>query len=76
MARPTSSWISAREAAGLLDVKLATLYAYASRGLVQSTAVAGKKERRYLREDVERLKARRATFDTARRPSARGTPVV
>ncbi|MDB4991635.1 MAG: citrate synthase [Myxococcaceae bacterium] len=52
------AWISAREAAARLDVKLATLYAYASRGLIESVPAAGGRGRRYAHEAVERLKAR------------------
>ncbi|MCG8417393.1 MAG: citrate synthase family protein [Proteobacteria bacterium] len=52
-------FLSARAAARLLDIKLATLYAYVSRGLVRSVPGPGGRPRRYLRGDVERLKARR-----------------
>lgn len=53
------SWISAQEATELLGVSRGTLYAYVSRGLVRSTpGAAGSRERRYAREDVERLRAR------------------
>ncbi|HFX6065120.1 TPA: citrate/2-methylcitrate synthase, partial [Klebsiella pneumoniae] len=41
----------------LLGVKPATLYTYVSRGLLQSYPGAHKKERLYLRQDVERLRA-------------------
>ena len=50
--------LSAKEAAALLDVKLPTLYAYVSRGLLRSIASPDTKRRRYRREDVVRLKAR------------------
>jgi citrate synthase len=53
------AFISGVEAAAILGIKRATLYAYASRGLVRSEPGAGKgKARLYSREDVERLKAR------------------
>lgn len=52
------AWISARDAAKRLDVKLATLYAYASRGLVESVPSASGRGRRYARAAIERLKAR------------------
>jgi citrate synthase len=55
---PPSVWLSAREAAKLLGVKLQTLYAYASRGLVRSARGERGRPRRYLRDDVLRLKAR------------------
>jgi len=52
-------FLTAKEAAALLGVKLPTVYAYTSRGLIQS--VPGKKgrARRYRRRDLERLCARR-----------------
>ncbi len=50
--------ISAREAAGFLGVKLPTLYAYASRGLVRSVPGSRGRARQYLRADLERLRAR------------------
>lgn len=53
-----SEWISAREAAEHLGVKLTTLYAYASRGLLESVPAADGRGRRYPRSAVERLKAR------------------
>lgn len=54
-----AAWISAREAALRLDVKLATLYAYASRGLVESVPAApGERGRRYAAASIERLKTR------------------
>ncbi|MBF5042171.1 helix-turn-helix domain-containing protein [Aggregicoccus sp. 17bor-14] len=50
--------LSSAEAAALLDVKLPTLYAYVSRGLLHSIPSPDTKKRRYRREDVVRLKAR------------------
>lgn len=55
---PPSVWLGAREAAQLLGVKLQTLYAYASRGLVRSIRGERGRPRRYLRDDLLRLKAR------------------
>src|SRR6188768_2143380 len=58
---PSSSprdWLSAREASQRLDIKLATLYAYASRGLITSTSRAGQRGRLYASEDIERLRVR------------------
>jgi len=56
---PTESWISASEAARALRVNRATLYAYVSRGYVRSQATTGSsRERRYSRDDVERLRRR------------------
>lgn len=54
----TPSWLSSREAAALLSVKLATLYAYTSRGLVESVPGPRGRGRRYARDSIERLKAR------------------
>ncbi len=52
-------WISAADASKLLDVSRATLYAYVSRGFVRSAPAPGNpRERRYAREDVERLRSR------------------
>jgi citrate synthase len=57
MTKPPS-WLNARDAAALLDIKLQTLYAYASRGLVESVPGPRGRGRRYARASVERLKAR------------------
>ncbi|HEV7766081.1 MAG TPA: citrate synthase [Thermoanaerobaculia bacterium] len=58
MARRTE-WLDAKAATHLLDVNRATLYAYVSRGYVRSEPVPGRpRERRYAREDVERLRLR------------------
>jgi len=52
-------WITAAEAAKLLRVSRGTLYAYVSRGFVRSEAVPGSsRERRYSRDDLERLRRR------------------
>ena len=56
--RKTADYLTASEAIGLLEVKRQTLYAYVSRGLIRSTVRSGRKERLYLREDVERVHAR------------------
>ena len=54
-----TAWIEAHEATKLLGVNRATLYAYVSRGFIRSEAVPGKpRQRRYAREDVERLRMR------------------
>lgn len=52
-------FLTAREAAELLGVKLSTVYAYTSRGLVQSVPGGRGRSRRYRRSDLERLCARR-----------------
>jgi len=54
-----SGLLSARDAAQRLGVKLDTLYAYVSRGLLRSVAVPGSRERHYRAEDVERFRASR-----------------
>ena len=56
--RPPGEYLSARETIALLDIKLQTLYAYVSRGLIRSTSRPGRKDRMYLRADVERVHAR------------------
>jgi citrate synthase len=53
-------FLTAQEAAAELGVSLATLYAYASRGMLRSEAVPGEpRARRYPREDVLRLRERK-----------------
>ena len=52
-------YLSAAEAAGFLGVKLPTLYAYTSRGLIRSVPGDRGRTRRYLRADLDRLRARR-----------------
>ncbi len=51
--------LGAREAATRLGVKLETLYAYVSRGLISSVAVPGSRQRRYRPGDIERFRASR-----------------
>jgi citrate synthase len=53
-----SETLSARDAAKRLGVKLETLYAYASRGLLRSVPAQRGRGKRYPIADVERLKAR------------------
>lgn len=48
--------LRAREAAARLGVKLDTLYAYVSRGLLRSVAVEGSRERHYRADDIERFR--------------------
>src|SRR5712691_13227722 len=55
-----SHYLTATQAADALGVTRATLYAYASRGQLRSEAIPGRtRERRYYREDVERLQQRK-----------------
>jgi citrate synthase len=53
-----SEYVAAREAARLLGVKLSTLYAYVSRGLVRSQPGPRGRGRLYACADLERLKSR------------------
>jgi citrate synthase len=53
-------YLTARQAASELNVSVATLYAYVSRGLIRSeVADKGKRSRRYRAEDVRKLKERK-----------------
>src|SRR3954452_6614018 len=74
-------WITAIEAATLLGVNRATLYAYVSRGRIRSQAVPGKSRgRSYSRDDVERLRRRteerRGPDKAAARTLQWGMPVL
>ena len=76
-----SPYLTAREAADALRVTRATLYAYTSRGLLRSERIPGRtRERRYHREDIERLVERTATrrdpSRTATRALRGGGPVL
>ncbi|MEE2704219.1 MAG: citrate synthase family protein [Myxococcota bacterium] len=65
-----STAVPAREAAEMLGIKLATLYAYTSRGLIRSVPGRQGRERRYLWADLEALRSRRERREPA---AARGT---
>jgi citrate synthase len=76
-----SKWIGAQEASKTLAVSRPTLYAYVSRGLIRSTpGAAGRRERRYSAEDVERLRARAEERRDPRKVAERalhwGVPVL
>jgi citrate synthase len=60
MKSPASDPLTARAAADLLGVKVQTLYAYASRGLLSSLPGTRGRARRYARGDLEALRARSA----------------
>ena len=61
-------YLTATQAADMLGVTRATLYAYASRGQLRSETIPGRvRERRYYREDVQRLLDRK---DARRDPAA------
>jgi citrate synthase len=55
---PPESLVDAAEAARILGVKVATLYSYASRRWVRSFPSGRHREKRYLRDDLERLRHR------------------
>jgi citrate synthase len=68
-------YVGAREAARLLGVKPATLYAYVSRGLLESAPGDGGRARRYRRTDLDRLRAEGRRAGTS--PALRwGEPVL
>ncbi|HWM66308.1 MAG TPA: citrate synthase [Steroidobacteraceae bacterium] len=64
-ARSEGLYISAKEAAAALGVSIPTLYAYVSRGLIRSQGVAGSRNRRYWKVDIERLERRRLVHEPA-----------
>jgi citrate synthase len=66
--------LSAREAARRLGIKPDTLYAYVSRGLLPSVAVAGRRERGYDLRAVERFAASRGA--ARRKPAEALSPAI
>lgn len=57
--RAEGTWLSAAEASRALTVTRPTLYAYVSRGFIRSEAAGGSsRQRRYSRDDVDRLRRR------------------
>ena len=81
MSENRHAWIAAAEAARLLGVSRATLYAYVSRGYVRSQASPGSpRERMYSGDDVERLRRRteerRAPDKAAARALQWGMPIL
>lgn len=73
-------YLTAEDAAELLGISRATLYAYVSRGMVRSEPVPGSRRRRYRRHDIERLRRRkrlrRDPSSAARTALSWGEPVV
>src|SRR5580704_8635969 len=66
-------YLTAQEAAHALGVMPATLYAYTSRGQLRSEPAPGQpRERRYYREDIERLRARKEARQDPAKAAARG----
>lgn len=60
MSEPIAGYLTSDEAADALGVKKATLYTYASRGLIRLVPSVNGKQRLYLASDVERLRTRAA----------------
>src|SRR3954465_5321202 len=59
MSASTDPWISAAEAAKTLGGRRETLYEYVSRGMIRSQSTSdATRERRYARDDVDRLRRR------------------
>jgi citrate synthase len=66
-------YLTARQAADALGVALATLYAYKSRGQLQSEPSPGRpREHRYYRDDIDRLRERKETRRDPAKAAARG----
>jgi citrate synthase len=65
--------LSSREAADRLGIKLDSLYAYVSRGLLASVEIAGSRERHYDSDAVERFRGERGR---ARGPAEPLVPVI
>jgi len=81
MSENRAAWMGAAEASRLLGVSRATLYAYVSRAFIRSQAAPGSpRERRYSRDDVERLRRRteerRAPDKAAARALQWGMPIL
>src|SRR5262249_60764678 len=71
----TASHLTAGEAARTLGIRLPTLYAYASRGMLRSEPGPGEpRARRYAPEDIERLLARPDLRRHPPRGAAEGPP--
>ena len=56
MKHTTGKLLSGKEAAEFLGIKVATLYAYVSRGLIESIDAEGSRERSYQLDDLIRLR--------------------
>src|SRR5580658_4951435 len=66
--------LSARETADRLGIKLDTLYAYVSRGLLRSVEIADSRERHYDADTVDRFRAGRGSRGHA--PAETLVPVI
>src|SRR5437660_2296739 len=67
----TNGLLTARQTAERLGIKLDTLYAYVSRGLLRSVTLPGSRARAYRAEEVERLRAGRGL-----NRAVRGEPLI
>ena len=80
MSAPHDAYLTAHEAITRLGISAATLYAYVSRGLVESRPGSDRRSRVYRRRDIERLAARKRAGRGAARGAAqsldRGLPVM
>lgn len=76
----TTDLLTARETCRLLGISQATLYAYVSRGLLESRPGTDHRSRLYLRQEVERLaqrkRAGRGAASGAAQSLDRGLPVL
>ena len=76
----TTDLLTARDTCRLLGISQATLYAYVSRGLLESRPGTDHRSRLYLRQDVERLAQRkrdgRGAASGAAQSLDRGLPVL
>lgn len=75
-----SDYLTREEAIDILGIKPATLYAYVSRGLLRRTRDRGARRSMYLKEDIERLRARHTGPTTPAETAAAalrwGEPIV
>src|ERR1700721_190072 len=74
--RSATRSISAREAAERLGIKLDTLYAYVSRGLLRSMEVASSRERHYDPDEVENFRPVRGGVRGIRPPPVMLMPEI
>src|ERR1700735_2849804 len=68
--------LTAHETAELLGIKLDTLYAYVSRGLLESVEVSDSRKRHYDADNVERFRAGRGGGRGARAQAEALMPVI
>src|SRR3982751_1965834 len=76
----SQGYVTAEQAAQSLGIKVASLYAYVSRGIVRSMVQPGRRQRLYYRVDVERaakrMGGRAGMPDTLEAVLSWGQPVV